>query len=100
MVRVAPSRLEILQLHLGDACMVRITLILRPSFSCPLFAPPNRALSLCRPRSIGFDRDLSLIGVLAFPIIAVANLIFCILAAVKASKGEHYVYPVALRLIK
>lgn len=40
------------------------------------------------------------IGVLLMPIVWVVNLIFCILAGVKASEGEAYRYPFALRLIK
>ena len=41
-----------------------------------------------------------LIGALLFPLLLVANLVLCILAAVAASKGEHYRYPVAIRLLK
>jgi uncharacterized protein len=41
-----------------------------------------------------------LIGALLMPLLFVANLVFCILAAVAVSKGEHYRYPVALRLLK
>jgi uncharacterized protein len=40
-----------------------------------------------------------LIGFLLFPIIFVANFIFCILAALSATKGKAYRYPFALRLI-
>jgi uncharacterized Tic20 family protein len=41
-----------------------------------------------------------LIGALLMPLLLIANLVFCILAAVAVSKGEHYRYPVALRLLK
>jgi uncharacterized Tic20 family protein len=41
-----------------------------------------------------------LIGFLMFPVLVLANLILCILAAVSASKGEHYRYPLTLRLVK
>lgn len=41
-----------------------------------------------------------LIGMLLMPLLLVANLVFCILAAVAVSKGEHYKYPVAIRLLK
>lgn len=41
-----------------------------------------------------------LIGALLMPLLFVANLVFCILAAVAVSKGEHYRYPVAIRLLK
>lgn len=40
-----------------------------------------------------------LIGFLLLPLIYIANLILCIVAAVKVSKGEDYRYPFALRLI-
>ena len=40
-----------------------------------------------------------LIGFLLLPVIYLANLVLCIIAAVKVSKGEDYRYPVALRLI-
>lgn len=33
------------------------------------------------------------------PAVGIANIVFCILAAVKASSGEAYRYPVALRLV-
>lgn len=41
-----------------------------------------------------------LIGALLIPVLLLANLIFCILAAVAVSKGEHYKYPFAIRLLK
>lgn len=40
-----------------------------------------------------------LIGFLLYPLIWIANLIFCILAAVKANEGVAYRYPFALRLV-
>jgi uncharacterized Tic20 family protein len=36
---------------------------------------------------------------LLIPVLVVINLVFCILAAVVVSKGEHYKYPFALRLL-
>ena len=39
------------------------------------------------------------IGCILMPIILVANLILSIIAAVAASNGERYRYPIALRLI-
>ena len=41
-----------------------------------------------------------LIGALLMPVLLVVNLVFCILAAVAVSKGEHYKYPFAIRLLK
>ena len=41
-----------------------------------------------------------LIGALLFPLLYILNLVFCIIAAVAASKGQAYRYPFALRLIK
>jgi len=40
-----------------------------------------------------------LIGFLAMGIVWLGNIVLCILAAVAASKGEHYRYPLTLRLI-
>lgn len=40
-----------------------------------------------------------LVGFLLLPAIYVANLVLCLIAAVKTSKGENYQYPLSLRLI-
>lgn len=40
------------------------------------------------------------IGILLVLGLFVANLVFCIIAAMKANDGERYRYPFALRLIK
>ncbi len=42
---------------------------------------------------------LILIGFLFFPLIFLANFIFCILGALSAAKGKPYRYPFALRLV-
>jgi uncharacterized protein len=44
--------------------------------------------------------SIVLIGLLLFPIILIANLVFSILAAIDVSNGKAYKYPVTLRLIK
>lgn len=41
-----------------------------------------------------------LIGILLFWVVGLVNLVLCIVAAVKASNGETYRYPFAIRLIK
>jgi uncharacterized Tic20 family protein len=40
-----------------------------------------------------------LIGVILVPIVFILNFIFCIVAAVSASKGKAYRYPYTLRLV-
>jgi uncharacterized Tic20 family protein len=40
-----------------------------------------------------------LIGLALIPIIWLANIVFCIIAAISTSKGETYRYPLCLRLI-
>lgn len=40
-----------------------------------------------------------LIGILLFWVVMMANLVLCIVAAVKASNGERYRYPMTIRLI-
>jgi uncharacterized Tic20 family protein len=39
------------------------------------------------------------IGFLILPILAVTDLVLVVLAAIQASRGEHYRYPFALRLL-
>ena len=41
-----------------------------------------------------------LIGLLLLPILVVINIVFPIIAATKASTGEHYRYPFSIRLIQ
>lgn len=40
------------------------------------------------------------IGAILMPVIGIVVIIFCILAAIAANKGERYRYPFAIRLIK
>jgi uncharacterized protein len=40
-----------------------------------------------------------LIGFLLFPLLFLANFVFCLLGALSAAKGKAYRYPVALRLV-
>jgi len=41
-----------------------------------------------------------LIGMLLLPLVGLAALIFTIIAGIKANNGEHYRYPMTIRLIK
>ena len=43
---------------------------------------------------------LIVIGMLLMPLVWLFNLIFCILAGIKANEGDAYRYPFTLRLIK
>jgi len=43
---------------------------------------------------------LILIGILLIWVIWFADIIFCIIAAVRSSNGDNYRYPITLRLIK
>jgi uncharacterized Tic20 family protein len=40
------------------------------------------------------------IGFILLPVVWIADLVFCIIAAVKSSRGEDYRYPVSIRFIK
>jgi uncharacterized Tic20 family protein len=40
------------------------------------------------------------IGFLLFPVIAILDLVFVIMACIASSKGEAYRYPVSIRLVK
>jgi uncharacterized Tic20 family protein len=48
----------------------------------------------------GIVLSFILIGVIIFPIVGIANLVFCIMGAVAASSGKPYRVPFSLRLIK
>lgn len=41
-----------------------------------------------------------LIGFLLIFVVTIANVILCIVAAIKANSGEHYKYPFTIRFIK
>lgn len=41
-----------------------------------------------------------LIGALAYPVVALVNLIFCVMGAVAATQGKAFRVPFALRLIR
>lgn len=47
-----------------------------------------------------FILSFVLIGVFLIPVVGLTNLVLCIIAAVKASNGEVYRYPLTLRLVK
>jgi len=40
------------------------------------------------------------IGLILFPVLIIANIVFCIMAGLAAKDGKDYRYPFALRLIK
>ena len=43
---------------------------------------------------------MACIGIALLPAVQILNIVFCIIATIKTNNGEHYRYPVALRLIK
>ncbi len=49
---------------------------------------------------ISFILMFLLIGFVLFPVLYIANIVFCVLAGIAANKGEAYKYPVTLRLVK
>lgn len=44
--------------------------------------------------------SMILIGFILYPVLLIGNLVFCILGAVSASKGQPYRYPLTLRLVR
>ncbi len=40
------------------------------------------------------------IGIVLLPAVGIADLVLCIMACVAANKGEHYKYPLCIRLVK
>ena len=49
---------------------------------------------------VGAITTIILIGVFILIAAGIVNLVFSIIAAVAANKGEHYEYPLAIRFIK
>jgi uncharacterized Tic20 family protein len=43
---------------------------------------------------------ICMIGAFLIPVLGLLDLIFCIIAALAASRGEYYKYPWCLRLVK
>ena len=65
----------------------------------------DRGAELLDPLHHRADRQLDssccvVIGAILLPIIGIAALILCILAAIASNKGEQYKYPVNWRMIK
>lgn len=60
----------------------------------------NWAITLFIAYTLASILTVIFIGVLMLPVIGICHLIFCILGAVAASKGDLYLAPVAIRLIK
>jgi uncharacterized Tic20 family protein len=44
--------------------------------------------------------SIFIIGAFLFPLLLIANFVFCVLGAMSASKGKRYRYPLALRLVR
>ncbi|MDP9107847.1 MAG: DUF4870 domain-containing protein, partial [Pseudomonadota bacterium] len=49
---------------------------------------------------VAWALTIILIGAVMLPLLYIANIVFCILGALAASKGTGYRYPFAIRLIK
>jgi uncharacterized Tic20 family protein len=60
----------------------------------------NFQITLAIGYAIAFISSMCMIGFALFPLLYLLNLVFCILAAVAASRGEYYKYPWCLRLVK
>ncbi|MGK0441410.1 MAG: putative Tic20 family protein [Pseudohongiellaceae bacterium] len=60
----------------------------------------NWSITLLIAYACAFVLSFVVIGIFLFPIIGLCHLIFCIMGAISASKGERYRLPFALRLIK
>ncbi len=59
----------------------------------------NFQITLLLAQFIAYILVFILVGFLLLGIIWIFNIVFCIIAAISSSKGEHYRYPLTLRLI-
>lgn len=60
----------------------------------------NFQITLVIAYAVGAVTTLLLIGFLILAAAYIANIVFSILAAVAANKGEYYEYPLAIKFIK
>ncbi len=60
----------------------------------------NFQITLLIAGAVGVVTSLIVIGILILAAVAIANIVFSILAAVAANKGEYYEYPLAIKFIK
>ncbi len=49
---------------------------------------------------VAFVLTFVVIGIVLFPLLYIANIVFCIIAGMAANKGQDYKYPFTLRLVK
>ena len=59
----------------------------------------NFQITLLLAQFIAYILVFILVGFLLLGLIWIFNIVFCIIAAISSSKGEHYRYPLTLRLI-
>ncbi|HEU4849332.1 MAG TPA: DUF4870 domain-containing protein, partial [Terrimesophilobacter sp.] len=60
----------------------------------------NFQITLVIAYFVGAITSLIVIGLLILAAAAIGNIVFSILAAVAANKGEYYEYPLAIKFIK
>lgn len=61
---------------------------------------PNFQITIALGWIITIMLKVILVGFLLVPVLLLFNLVFCTLAAVAASKGSGYRYPINLRLVR
>jgi uncharacterized Tic20 family protein len=59
----------------------------------------NFQISLLLAQFVAYVLVFILVGFLLLGLIWLFNIVICIIAAISSSKGEHYHYPLTLRLI-
>ncbi|MCE0555845.1 MULTISPECIES: DUF4870 domain-containing protein [unclassified Motilimonas] len=60
----------------------------------------NWSITVAIAYVVAFILSIIVIGALLIPVIAICNLIFCIMGAIAASKGEQFRVPFTLRFLK
>ncbi|OEY99238.1 MULTISPECIES: DUF4870 domain-containing protein [Stenotrophomonas] len=60
----------------------------------------NFQITITLAMIVCFILMIVIIGGLLAPLVGILNIVFCIIAAVKANNGEAYRYPFTLRLVK
>ena len=60
----------------------------------------NFQITIALAHIVGFILTIVLIGFAILAAASIVNIVFCIVAAVAANRGQSYEYPLAIRFIK
>ena len=60
----------------------------------------NFQITVCIAMVVAALLSFACIGIILMPAVGIADVVFCIIASIKANSGQAYRYPLCIRLIK